>query len=43
MCHKMMMTMSFVDNEDGVMAIARMMNTMIDAEVENDDNGDGNK
>ena len=37
----MMMTMSFVDNEDGVMAMAMMMNTMIDVEVENDDNGDG--
>ena len=38
----MMMTMSFVDNEDGVMAmVMMMMNTMTDVEVENDDNGDG--
>ena len=37
----MMMTMSFVDSEDDVIAMAMMMNTMTDFEVENDDNGDG--
>ena len=37
----MMMTMSFVDDEDGVMAMAMMLNAMTDVAVENDDNGDG--
>ena len=37
----MMMTMSFVDDEDGVMAMAMMLNVMTDVAVENDDNGDG--